>query len=343
MSRAGHPPRPESGRAASRPARLLARFDRYQQRSRSIGFAVAVGKKYSEDQGSYLAATITYYAFFSLFPLLLVFVTVLGYLLHGHPSLEHRVVSSTAAELPVIGTQLKLHALHGSALALGLGLAAALWAGTSVEIAVENAFNQVWGVPFTRRLSFFLARLRGLLMLLSFGTVLIVSTVISAATGFGGSHDVGLKIGGVALSLLANFVLFIVAFRILTAAEVSWRSVWPGAAAGAALWTLLQALGGVYVREVLAKSSNAYGTFALVIGLLSWVYLTAHVVLLCAEANVVATRRLWPRSLSPADDRRPTEADERALRQRADIEDRRRGEQIEVEFDDGGHGPPGAR
>ena len=316
--------------------RALTSLDRFQQRHRRTAFTVAVVRKYLDDQGSYLSATITYYAFFSVFPLLLVFVTLLGYLLHGHPALEHRIVSSTLAQLPVIGTQLQLHALHGNALALGLGLAAALWSGTSVVAAVENALNRVWGVPFARRLSFIRARARGLLMLVSFGTVLIVSTVISAASGFDDSYNLGLKIAGVAVSLLANFAFFVVAFRLLTAVELSWRSVWPGAAAGAVLWTLLQALGGFYVRQVLAKSSNAYGTFALVIGLLSWVYLAAHVTLLCAEANVVATRRLWPRSLKGSGKRQLTEADERALRLEADTERRNRGEEIDVEFDDTG-------
>jgi len=90
-------------------------------------------------------------------------------------------------------------------------------------IAVENAFDQVWGVPFTCRLDFVRARVRGLLMLLSFGTVLIFSTVTSAASGFGGSYNIAFKIGGVALALLVNFVLFSVAFRLLTSADLSWR------------------------------------------------------------------------------------------------------------------------
>ena len=121
------------------------------------------------------------------------------------------------------------------------------------------------------------------------------------------------------------------------------RHRWSGAQASAGRrleaaqpGTLLQALGGFYVRQVLAKSSNAYGTFALVIGLLSWVYLAAHVTLLCAEANVVATRRLWPRSLKGSGKRQLTEADARALRLEADTEGRIRGEEIDVEFDDAG-------
>jgi uncharacterized BrkB/YihY/UPF0761 family membrane protein len=87
---------------------------------------------------------------------------------------------------------------------------------------------------------------------------------------------------------------------------------------------------------VLTSASNTYGTFALVIGLLSWIYLSVHTTLLAAEGNVVATRRLWPRSLSVAPDRPPTEADRRALTQQLEGDERRQDEQIEVEFADPG-------
>jgi membrane protein len=104
-------------------------FDRFQQRHRWLGFPLAVLLKYADDQGGYLAATITYYGFFALFPLLLVLTTLLGFVLQGHRHLERRIVNSALGQFPVIGPQLSHGSLHGSALALALGLAAALWAG----------------------------------------------------------------------------------------------------------------------------------------------------------------------------------------------------------------------
>src|SRR5438067_8562322 len=106
-------------------------FDQWQQRHRSVGFPLAVMQKYSDDQGGYLAATITYYAFFSIFPLLLVATTILGYVLRDHPQLERSIIDSALGQLPVIGHQLKTHSLGGSGLALALGLVASLWSGTS--------------------------------------------------------------------------------------------------------------------------------------------------------------------------------------------------------------------
>src|SRR3989442_3966100 len=109
---------------------LYSRFDGYQQRHAWLGFPLAVRQKYTEDQGGYLAATISYYAFFSIFPLLLVFTTVLGYVLGGHGHLYKSLVDSALGQFPVIGRQLHTHSLQGNGLALGLGIAPAPWAGS---------------------------------------------------------------------------------------------------------------------------------------------------------------------------------------------------------------------
>ena len=104
-------------------------FDRFQQRHRLLGYPLAVFQKYSDDEGSSLAATISYYGFFSIFPLLLVFTTVLGYVLDQNGDLYKSLLDSALGQFPVIGRQLQTHSLRGSGLALGLGIAAALWAG----------------------------------------------------------------------------------------------------------------------------------------------------------------------------------------------------------------------
>ena len=313
--------------------KLLDDVDSFQQRHPAAGVLVAVQRKYSDDEGGKLAATIAYYGFFSLFPLLLVFVTGLGFVLASHPHLQERVVGSALGRFPVVGPQLVVGGLHGSGLALGLGLVAALWAGLAVMSAVGSAFDRLWGVPFTRRPGFPKAQLRSLVALLAFGGGIMLSTVAAGVGTSGGTYGVGFKALGIILSLLLDVGLFWVAFRVLTSATVSWRELWPGAVAAAALWGLLQAVGGIYVAHVLASSSNTYGTFALVIGLLSWIYLGAHITLLCAEANVVLTRGLWPRSVSVVGERPRTVADEKALRQRAEVEQRRNDQEVDVKFE----------
>jgi len=252
-------------------------------------FAFAVVRKYSRDNAGILAAAITYYAFLSVFPLLLAFASILGFVLRGDPQLQHRIVDSTLAQLPVIGRELRVGNLHGSALGVVVGFGAALWAGMRAFLTAEQAMSVLWGVaPHGGRLSFLTSRLRAL--------------AVAATLGAAGAVAFALGSLGSAVSALLSFVLafavFWVGFRVLTLADVGWRGVLPGAAVAAVAYEILQQLGGLYVRHVLANASETYGTFALVIGLLSWIFLVVEVALLSAEVNVVARER---RTSSPED------------------------------------------
>ncbi len=307
-------------------------FDRFQQRHPWLGFVLAVRQKYSDDQGGYLAATITYYGFFSIFPLLLVAATILGFILPGNAHLRRSIVDSALGQFPLIGQELKVHSLHGSALALGVGLVLSLWSGMGVFLAAENAMDHLWGIPFRRRPDFFRARARALGLLLVLGGGVIATTVLSSAGTFGASYGFAWKIGAIALSSALDVGLFWLAMRLLTAHDVSWSCLRGGAIAAGIAWQALQAAGGWYVGHELRNASTLYGTFAGVIGLLSFIYLSAHITLLAAEGNVVATRKLWPRSFSVILEQPATEGDKRALEQRAKVEERRTDERVHVAF-----------
>jgi membrane protein len=308
-------------------------FDRYQQGHRVSGFVLAVRQKYSDDQGGYLAATITYYGFFAVFPLLLVLVSALGFFLKGHAHLQRTIINSALGQFPVIGRELKIGALHGSTLALALGIFTAVWAGMGVFLAAENAMNLLWGIPFSRRPDFFRARGRAVLLLVVLGGGALATAALGSVGTVGAHLGVAWKIASIILATALNFGLFWVGFRLLTTRNVSWRDVRGGALAAAILYELLQLVGGYYVGHVLKRAGNTYGTFGLVIGLLSWIYLAAHITLLAAEGNVVATRRLWPRSFSLILEQPSTAPDRRALRQRSQIEERRQDQEITVSFD----------
>lgn len=312
--------------------RRYSSFDRFQQRHRWVGFPYAVLQKYADDQGGYLAATITYYAFFAIFPLLLVLATVLGFVLQSHRHLQQRILDSALGQFPVIGPQLTHGSLRGSTLALVLGVAVALWAGMGVFLAAQNAMNHLWGVPFKRRPDPLRARGRALMLLALLGGGALATTILAALTTVGAGFGVSWKIGSLLVSTVLNIGLFWVAFRVLTAREVSWRQLRGGAIAAGVAYELLQTLGGYYVGHTLRNASNLYGTFGLVIGLLSWVYLSAHITLLAAEGNVVATRRLWPRSFSFMIEQPATDADKRALTQRGKVEERRSDETVSIDF-----------
>src|SRR5438128_6085182 len=129
--------------------RTLRTVDDFQQRRRWLAFPFAVFKEFGDDQAGNLAALIAYYGFFSLFPLLLVLVTVLGFVLHGHPGLQDRVLNSTLGQFPIIGDQLRtnVHSLQGSGFALAIGVGGTLYGGLGVGAAAQNAMNEVWDVP----------------------------------------------------------------------------------------------------------------------------------------------------------------------------------------------------
>lgn len=311
--------------------KILRRADRQHQQRAWIAFPYAVIKKFGDDHAGNLAALIAYYGFLSLFPLMLVFVTLLGMFLADNPELQDTIKASALADFPVLGEEIRknVRSLRGSGLALGIGLALALWAGLGVMKVMQTAMNTVWNVPYRHRPNFWLSLLRALLMLVVLGVI----TVGSAAAGSvgAGSDSWLLATVGIATSVVLNLILFLLAFRILTAEDVTWSDVFPGAMVAAVAWTALQALGGYYVSHQLQGASDTYGTFATVIGLLAWIYLGAQVTLFAAEVNVVKKRRLWPRAIVQPP---LTDADERALTGYAEQEERRPEEDVNVRIED---------
>ena len=310
--------------------RAIRAADELQQQHPSLAFPVAVWKKFGDDQAGDLAALIAYYAFVGIFPLLLVLVTVLSIVLKNDPGLQHRLLDSALAQYPVIGQQLKLPGpLHQSGLALVVGLLGTFIGARGVANAMQNALNSVWEIPYARRPGFPWSLLRSLGLILVIGLGLIGTSVLSTLAG-GAGHllsGFGATLAALVVSLVLNIGLFWVAFRLGTAPEISWRQLWPGAVIGGIIWQILQAVGGYFVSHQLAHASPVYGTFAIVLGLIAWLYLEAELTLYAVEINVVRTYRLWPRSVAPPP---YTEQDRRAFQLYAQVEKRAEGMDIVV-------------
>jgi YihY family inner membrane protein len=296
-----------------------------------FGFPIGVAKKFLEDEASGLGVLIAYWAFLSLFPLLLAFAAILGFVLQNNPGLQHDVVTSVVADVPVIGDQLRRDpaSLTGNSVALAVGVIGAIWAGLGVTLALGAALDTVWGVRRMDRPGFVGARVRGLAVLAVLGTSVVASTVVIDLARTGRLEPELVQVLGFAASAALDLGVFVFAFRVLTAAPVSVRAVFPGAALATLGWLGLQLLGGIYVERVVARSSETYGVFAGVIGLLAWLWLSAQLTLIAAEVNVVLGERLWPRSLAGA----LTAADLGALRRTVQAEQRDRRERITVAFD----------
>jgi membrane protein len=289
--------------------RSVATVDGWQRRHAAGGFPIAVAKKFGEDRASNLAVLITYYAFVSLFPLLLAFVSILGFVLEDHPALRADVVDSALARIPVLGSELsgQVQPLTGSGVALVIGLVGALWAGLGVTVALGRAFAEIADVPRLQQRNGLKARARGVALLAILAALLIASTAVAGLAFNGGIAASTERAVAIAGSMIVNGIALLTTFALLSPRPRHLRHLLPGVALATVGTLVLQALGGWFVDHTIADATAVYGTFAIVIGLLSWFLLGSHLLLLAAEINAVLRWRLWPRALAgelePADQR----------------------------------------
>jgi uncharacterized BrkB/YihY/UPF0761 family membrane protein len=312
-------------------------LDRFQRKHPWAGFPLAVAYKYFDDFGAYLAALLTYYGFVSLFPLLLLLSTILGFVLAGDQGLQHEVLTSALQQFPVIGGDLaQPKRLGGGPVGLVVGIAGCLYGGLGVAQAFQYANNTMWAVPRNNRPNPLKARGRSMLLLATAGLAILGTTALSIAGGGGvGALGTAGKLLALAASAVVNIAVAIFAFRFAPARRLSVRDVVPGAIASAAIWQLLQSFGVIYVRHVIKHASATDAVFALVLGLLAFLYVTAVAVLLCMEINVVRVNRLHPRSLmTPFTDNVALTAGDRRVYSRQAKAQRLKGfERVDVTFD----------
>jgi YihY family inner membrane protein len=308
---------------------LLRVLDRFQQRHSVLGFPFGVVKKYGDDRAGRHAALLAHYGFLSLFPLLLVFVTLLGYALANDPQRQQAVIDTLARQFPVLGPQVagSVKAIRGSGVALVVGILGTLWGGLGITQSFQDAMNDLWNIPRRQRPNFWWRLARGLFALLVVVVEVLAATVL-AQRGIAGPGLVG-RVDLLGGTVLLNLLLLLVMFKVLTGARLRWRWLLPGAACAAVGWSVLQSLGVSILSRQLDQANLVYGVFAVVIVLLGWLYLSAQLVLYAAELNVVLARRLWPRSLLQPP---LTEPDRQVLTALARTEERRPEQRVEVTF-----------
>lgn len=315
---------------------LSGRIDAFQRRHRWAAVPLAVGYKFVDDEGVYLAAVLSYYGFVSMFPLLLIGVTILGFVLHADPAAQQAVLASALRNFPVIGDQLRanVQSLEGSVSALVIGFVVALYGALGVTHAAQFTLNRVWAVPKAERRSIQSAYGRGLLLIVLVGMGVLLSaaaTMAAEITGLGALAGVG----GVALAVALNIGLYLLAYRLLAVRPLPLRRVWVGAVTAGVTWQLIVSVGTYLVSRYLQGASATYGFFGIVLGLMAWIYLAASVFVVCTEIDAVLVQRLYPRSLFSMypDDRATTPADRRAYTIYARTERQKDFQNVDVSFD----------
>jgi uncharacterized BrkB/YihY/UPF0761 family membrane protein len=315
--------------------RGLRRLDRRQQRHRVPAFVVGVVRKYGDDNGGILASSLAHSAFVSVFPLLLILVTILGIVASGNPAVYQDVHQAVDKQFPVIGSQLMgrngIPALRrSSVIGLIAGLLGLLWGASGLAQSGLFAMAQVWNLPGPARPGYVPRLGRCLLFIGVLGTGVIVTTGLSALGTFG-RHLLVFVVLAEILAAVANAGLYFIGFRVLTPRGVPSRNLIAGAVVGGVAWTVLQTLGVLVVHHFL-HSGSVYGVFfGTVLGLVAWLYLAVQVTVYAAEINVVLARHLWPRSIIQPP---LTEADRSSMALQALQNQRREEQDVTVSFND---------
>jgi uncharacterized BrkB/YihY/UPF0761 family membrane protein len=277
--------------------RVLDGLDHWQQHNRVVAPAYAVIKKFGDDQANNLVVGLGWYGFTSIYPLLLVVVTIFGFI--GAASLGNSIVH-TLRQFPIIGSE--FHAgtassrLHGNVVGLVIGLVLLVYGAQGVTQTAQQAMATVWDIP-KEKLPGFLPRLGR-----SVGALVIIGVcfLVNAALGVlatGGGHSYAVRVPVIVAMVVINVLSYAAAFRALTPKAVGTRSLVPGAVVAAICFTALITVGSGLVNHQIRNSSETYGQFAVVIGLVAFLLILAKITVYAAELNVVLDRHLWPRPL----------------------------------------------
>lgn len=265
---------------------------RVRRRSRAVDIAVDVALGFVRHSSGRNSAVLAYYGFLTLFPLIMVATTLLGFVLHGRPDLQDDIVRSAVAQIPVLGSQILAQSgdLEGNTVALVVGLAGALWGSTRAFASLQSALDDVWEVPVNRRPNLIVRRAHSLVGLAVIGAGQIATVALASVAQFADVPFLG------SLTLLVGVVLVNTAvlasmFRYLTAAITTWTMVRAGAITGGIAFTMLQLVGTIVVTRLLAGAQSVYGAFASVFAVTAWLSVHATIALLAAEINAVLAAR----------------------------------------------------
>jgi YihY family inner membrane protein len=320
---------------------LVDGIDRVQRKRSILGFPLAAFYKFFDDQGAYLSAIISFYALLAVFPLLLLAVTIFGFILQGNPDLQQRVIDSALGTFPIIGSELgRPDRLQGSTASTIVGILTATYGSLGLGQALQNALNVAWSVPRNQRPNPIRLRLKSLALLVIAGISVVAITTISTLGSetevFGPKLDATLRWAVRLLTVLLIGLLLTGVFRLASARRHHLGRAAPGAFTVAVLWQALQYVGTVYTTRVVKETDGMNAAFSLILGLIGIIYVAAFIGVLGMEVNVVLARRLWPRSVRSlfVDRGELTDADRRAYASYVRAQQHKGAENVDVSFKD---------
>jgi membrane protein len=263
-------------------------------------FVVDVVRRFGHDAGSFLAAMISYYALFSIFPLLLLAISAAGFALAYTDGTED-VLNYAAAVIPqfseIVRTNVEAIARDRTSIGV-IGLLALLWAGTYVSEAIEYALNQVWKVPVGRH--FILSKIFSIAGVIAIIIVLLATSLLSAGyqafqaywlSVFEATPPLAaLRAASVLLGMGVTFGALLIIYKVVPNLKLGFRDVWVGAVFSTVAWELAKRLFVVYTSRA-ARFEAVYGSVGVIIGLLVWLYISAIILIFGAEINAALKAR----------------------------------------------------
>jgi membrane protein len=268
---------------------MSRRWQGLRARHRWLAVAGDVQQRFGQVKGGYLASAVTLAAFLSVFPLLLVGVSVLGFFASGHPDLQSTLLGNlgiaSGSEAADLVTKALATAEHSRRAASVVGLVGLLWSGLALVSALQYAYDSAWQVT-GRGLR---DKVLGSLWLLGAAVLFVGSFALTAATQF---LPWFLAPVDLVLALAVAFAMFLWAEKLLPNRDIGWRALVPGALAGAIGFELLKLVGSIYVPRAVASSSALYGSIGVVFAILAWLFFFGRLVVYATVLNVV----LWERS-----------------------------------------------
>lgn len=260
--------------------------------------------QWSEDKASHLGAALAFYTIFSLAPILIIVVAVVGFVL-GKESVQiyllaelTKVLGETNATYVMTTIQSSYQAgsgLHATIIALVIMLVGS----TTVCVMLQDALNTMWGVDTSssgflhyiknRALSFLVILLVGFFLFLSMILSSLISTVNLFLSNYVHIPFILFALSDNIVSLILLAILFALLFKVLPDVKISWRDVWVGGTITALLFTLGKFLLGIYLAR--STISSAYGAAGSLVALLLWVYYSAQIIFMGAEFTQVYARK----------------------------------------------------
>jgi YihY family inner membrane protein len=275
-----------------------------------LGTALRMQDRYEHDTADQFAASIGFFGFLSLFPLLLIGVAVAGMVLRDQPDAQRELVRTALDAVPGISAALsggtagseaaqqsQLDRLVGTIIdragTIGVvGAVTLLLSGLRVVNAAMTATTRIFHVEVD--LSGARTKLRQFGALLMLGGLAVAGVAATAAVGVAVRVDVSsaagvlASVGSIAVSLLLDFLLFSTAYRLLAVGNgPSFSQIWPGSVLAAVAWTGLKAFGATYVSGQVSRANDLYGVFGGVIALLLLFYLAGRIYLYGAVLSEV--------------------------------------------------------